>query len=59
MPQRIGQMMAAWSPAETPSRACPSVSFASSAMTLTSARPAPTAVPLIAEMIGLSQASML
>ena len=57
-------MMAAWSPAATPRRVCPSVRRASSAAMLTSARrattsPAPTATPLIAETTGLSRSSML
>ena len=57
-------MIAAWSPAATPSLRCPSVSLALSAAMLMSAvsataRPAPTAVPLIAEMMGLEQLVML
>ena len=54
----------AWSPAASPIRACPSVNRTSSPMMLMSARratanPAPTATPLIAEMIALSHARML
>ena len=64
IPHSSGQMMAAWSPAPTPSRRWPSVSRASSAMMLMSAmsataRPAPTATPLIAEITGFSQPAML
>ena len=64
MPQSSGQMMAAWSPAPTPSLTWPSVILASSAMMLMSAnmataRPAPTATPLIAEMTTFSQFMML
>ena len=57
-------MIAAWSPAATPRRVCPSVSRAVAEMMLTSAssattRPAPTAAPLIAETTGLSRLIML
>ena len=64
MPASSGQMIAAWSPAATPSLTCPSPSFASSAAMAMSASsatttPAPTATPLIAETMGLSQSMML
>ena len=63
IPHRSGQIRAAWSPAATPNRAWPSERRADSAMMLTSASratasPAPTATPLMAETIGLTEASI-
>lgn len=56
-------MIAAWSPAATPSFTWPSPSFASSAAIAMSASsatttPAPTATPLIADTTGFSQSMM-
>ena len=64
MPTSSGQITAAWSPAATPRRVWPSVKRAFSDAMLMSASsatasPAPTATPLMAEMIGLSQLIML
>jgi hypothetical protein len=64
MPHSSGQMIAAWSPAATPSRVCPSMIRALLAAIETSARiphtsPAPTAGPCIAETRGLEQLMML
>ena len=60
IPASSGQQMAAWSPAATPSRVCPSMILAVRPATEISAsmattRPAPTAGPWIAETIGLLQ----
>ena len=64
MPHSSGQQIAAWSPAATPSRVCPSMIRAVRAATETSAsrpttRPAPTAGPWIADTIGLEQSMTL
>ncbi|EEF26234.1 conserved hypothetical protein [Ricinus communis] len=60
MPHSSGQIIAAWSPAVTPMRTWPSNSLACLAAIGTShssasARPAPTAEPLIADTIGFLQ----
>ena len=64
IPHSSGQISAAWSPAVMPMRVCPSASTTSSPMMAMSAisavaSPAPAAPPLMAEMIGLSQLTML
>ena len=63
MPQSSGQMIAAWSPAATPSRVCPSMIRASrAAMGMSAIRPqtspAPTAGPCIIDTTGLEQLTM-
>ncbi len=63
IPHRIGHSKAAWSPAATPRRTCPSDTRADSPMMLMSAmsataKPAPTATPLMADTTGLSALSM-
>ena len=64
MPQSSGQTIAAWSPAATPSFVWPStiralgVAIEMSASSPT-ARPAPTAGPVIAETIGFGQSITL
>ena len=60
MPHSSGQIATAWSPPATPRRMWPSVILAASSMMLMSARsatasPAPTATPLMADTIGVSQ----
>jgi hypothetical protein len=65
MPHSSGQQTAAWSPAATPSRVCPSMIFAVFVTTDTSAKhrlrpgPRPTAGPWTAETMGLLQSRML
>ena len=60
IPHSSGQQIAAWSPAATPSRVCPSTIFAVRAATDTSASsatasPAPTQGPWIADTTGFEQ----
>ena len=64
MPHSSGQQMAAWSPAATPSRVCPSMIFAVLADDgdvgqHAATRPAPTAGPWMAETMGLLQSMRL
>src|SRR5581483_10462897 len=60
IPHSIGQMRTPWSPAATPRRVCPSTILVAGVAIDTSAssptaRPAPTAGPVMADTIGLEQ----